>query len=65
MKIVEKTFDHNGLTVEFVEFEPVNREQVSAAKRDIQRHLAATNARQAADAQRAAAKAADHQEKAA
>ncbi|MFL9582403.1 hypothetical protein [Stenotrophomonas sp. AB1(2024)] len=47
MKIVEKTFDHSGLTVEFVEFEPVNREQVSIAQRDIQRHLAAINAQQA------------------
>ena len=65
MKIVEKTLDHTGLTVEFVEFEPVNRKQLSTAQCDIQRHLAAINARQAADVKRAAAKAAGHQEKAA
>lgn len=56
MKIIEKTFDHSGLTVEFVEFEPVNREQVSVAKREITRYRAAINARQAAEAARAAAK---------
>lgn len=56
MKIIEKTFDHSGLTVEFVEFEPVNREQVTAAKRELNRHLVAINARQAAEAARAAAK---------
>lgn len=55
MKIVEKTFDHTGLTVEFVEFEPVNREQLSVAQRDIQRHLAAINARQATTPAKAAA----------
>lgn len=56
MKIVEKTFDHTGLTVEFVEFEPVNRDQVDTAKREIARQLFAINARQAAAAARAPAK---------
>jgi|GEM_PF-5266300 len=61
MKIVEKTFDHSGLTVEFVEFEPVNREQVLTARREIKHRLAAINAREAT----ASAKPTAHQEKAA
>lgn len=55
MKIIEKTFDHSGLTVEFVEFEPVNRDQVSVVDRDIKRHLAAINAREATPPAKAAA----------
>lgn len=56
MKIVEKTFDHNGLTIEMVEFDPPAREQVSSIKQDIARHQASLNARQAAIDARAAAK---------
>ncbi|WP_315386577.1 hypothetical protein [uncultured Stenotrophomonas sp.] len=53
MNIVTKTFA--GVGIEFVEFEPVTREQVSQVKRDIQRHLAAINARQAVAPAKAAA----------
>jgi hypothetical protein len=59
MKIVEKAFDHTGLTIEMVEFDPPTTEQVSSIKQDIARHQAVLNARQtAADARAAAQKAA-------
>lgn len=56
MKIVTETYAHTGLTIEMVEFDPPAKEQVSSIKRDIARHQAALNARQAAADARAAAK---------
>lgn len=52
MKLITKTFD--GVGIEFVEFEPVSQQQVSQVQRDIDRHLAAINARQAVKPDKAA-----------
>jgi len=62
MKIVSQSFGHTGLTIEMVEFEAPAKEQVSQVERDIKRHLAALNARQAV---RPAKAAANYQENAA
>lgn len=54
MRIVEKT-NHLGLAIEYVEFEPVNTPQVQQVRAEIDRRLAAINARQPVSPSAAAA----------
>ncbi|MGE8247309.1 MAG: hypothetical protein ACN6RA_14940 [Stenotrophomonas maltophilia] len=54
MRIVEKT-NHLGLAIEYVEFEPVNKPQVQQVRAEIDRRLAAINARQPVSPSTAAA----------
>lgn|GEM_PF-4353023 len=54
MNLIEKT-NHLGIAIEYVEFECVPVQQVKAVSREIQRHVAAINARQAVSAAKAAA----------
>lgn len=54
MKLIEKT-NHLGLAIEYVEFEPVDPPQVQEVRAEIDRRLAAINARQPVSPSTAAA----------
>ena len=54
MNLIEKT-KHLGLSIEYVEFESVPVQQVETVNREIRKHVAAINARQAVSPDKASA----------